>query len=368
MTRGRVSGGLPGSPAPSHVGRRQLEANLSLGTPVVSHTTSKHARRTGARPVAIPASMRAAAIDRFGGPEVITLHTLPVPEIGERGVLIAVHTAGVAGWDADMREGWSPTGRTSFPFVPGTDGSGTVVKLGSRVRRFTVGDQVYAASFEKAGWYAEYVAVETDQASHLPEGLDLTHAGAIPIVGATALPGIDDVLHLKRGESVIIHGASGGVGCLALQFAKYRRARVLATARGEDGLAFVRRLGADAAVDGQRGDLEAAARQLAPHGIDAVLALAGGEQLERCLRAVRPGGRVAYPNGVEPAPRKRRGIELHSYDGSFESGDLDRLGRAAHAAKLKVPIASRYPLEEAAEAHGRLARGHVFGKVVLRIG
>ena len=335
---------------------------------MASHTTVEHDGRTGRHPVSIPATMRAAAIDRFGGLDVITLHTLPVPEIDERGVLIAVHTSGVAGWDADMREGWSPTGRTKLPFVLGTDGSGTVVKVGSRVRRFGIGDQVYAASFEKAGWYAEYVAVESGQASHLPEGLDLTHAGAIPIVGATALQGIDDVLHAKRGESVVVHGAAGGVGSLALQFAKYRGARVLATASDDDGVAFVRRLGADDAVDGRHGDLETAARQFAPDGIDAVFALVGGEQLERCLRAVRPGGRVAYPNGVEPAPRKRRGIELVSYDGSFESGDLDRLGRAAHAAKLKVPIAARYPLEEAAQAHVRLAQGHVFGKIILRIG
>ena len=335
---------------------------------MASHTTAAPERRTGRPPVAIPATMRAAAIDRFGGPDAIRLHTLPVPEIDERGVLIAVHTCGVAGWDADMREGWSPTGGTKFPFVLGTDGSGTVVKLGSRVRRFEIGDKVYAASFEKAGWYAEYVAVGSHQAARLPQGLDLTHAGAIPIVGATALPGIDDVLHVKRGEDIVVHGASGGVGSLALQFAKQRGARVLATGPGDDGVAFVRRLGADAAVDGRHGDLETAARQFAPDGIDAVLALVGGEQLERCLRAVRPGGRVAYPEGVEPAPRKRRGIEVLSYNGSFESADLERLGRATHAAKLKIPIAARYPLEEAAQAHVRLAQGHVFGKIILRIG
>jgi NADPH2:quinone reductase len=334
---------------------------------MASHTTVERGRRTGSQ-VSIPATMRAAAIDRPGGPEVITLHTLAVPEIGERGVLIAVHTSGVAGWDADMREGWSPTGRVEFPFVLGTDGSGTVVKVGSRVRRFEVGDRVYAASFETAGWYAEYVAVQVDQASHLPEGLDLTHAGAIPIVGCTGLQGIEDVLHVRRGERVVIHGASGGVGSLALQFAKHRGARVLGTGPGADGVAFVRRLGADDAVDGKHGDLETAARQFAPEGIDAVLALIGGEQLEHCLRAVRSGGRVAYPNGVEPAPRKRRGIEVVSYDGSFEAGDLDRLGRTARAAKLKVPIAARFPLEEAAQAHVRLAQGHVFGKIVLRIG
>jgi NADPH:quinone reductase-like Zn-dependent oxidoreductase len=312
--------------------------------------------------------MRAAAIDRFGGPEVITLHTLPVPEIGERGVLIAVHTSGVAGWDADMRQGWSPRGRTKLPFIPGTDGSGTVVQVGTRVRRFQVGDQVYAASFEKAGWYAEYVAVEADQAAHLPEGLDLTKAGAIPITGTTALQGIENVLHVKRRENVVVHGGSGGVGILALQFAKHRGARVLATASGADGVALVRRLGADDGVDARHGDLTVSARQFAPDGVDAVLALVGGESLEQLLRAVRTGGRVAYPGGVEPAPKKRRGVEVLSYDGNFEAPALDRLGRTARAARLNVPIAARFPLEQASEAHVRLAEGHVLGKIVLRIG
>lgn len=334
---------------------------------MASRTTVERSGRPAGRPATIPATMRAAAIDRFGGPEVITLHTLPVPEIDERGVLIAVHTSGVAGWDADMRQGWSPTGRTKFPFVLGTDGSGTVVRVGSRVRRFQVGDRVYASSFEKAGWYAEYVAVEVDQAAHLPEALDLTHAGAIPITGATALQGIEDVLHVKRGENVVVHGASGAVGSLALQFAKHRGARVLGTASGEDGVALVRRLGADDAIDGKHGDLEASARQFAPEGIDAVLALAG-ESLEKLLRAVRTGGRLVYPQGVEPAPRKRRGVEVMPYDAHLEARELDRLGRAARAAGLKVPIAARFPLEEAAQAHVRLAQGHVLGKIVLRIG
>lgn len=316
----------------------------------------------------VPATMRAAAIDRFGGPDVIAIHILPVPEVRHRDVLIAVHTAGVAGWDADMRDGWSPTGRTRFPFVLGTDGSGTVVAVGDRVRRLAVGERVYASSFETGGFYAEYVAVVADNAAPVPEGLDLKRAGAIPITGVTALQGIDDVLHVKRGEAVVVHGAAGGVGTLAVQFAKLRGARVLGTATTQEGLALVRRLGADAAVNGRLEDLGAAARRFAPGGIDAVLALAGGEPLEQCLGAVRPGGRVAYPNGVEPAPKRRRGFELLRYDGLIGVRELARLSRAVKTARLKVPIAATYPLEAAARAHERLAEGHVLGKIVLRIG
>ena len=332
---------------------------------MATRTMVARAPRRG--PHAVPATMRAAAIDRFGGPEVITIHVLPVPEVGARDVLIAVHTAGVAGWDADMREGWSPTGRTRLPFVLGTDGSGTVVRVGSHVRRLKPGDRVYGSSFESGGFYAEYVAVMADSAAAVPEKLDLKRAGALPITGVMALQGIDDVLRVRRGEAVVVHGAAGGVGSLALQFAKLRGARVLATATSEDGMAFVRRLGADGAADGRREDLAEAARRFAPAGIDAILALAGGDPLERCLDAVRRGGRVAYPTGVEPIPKKRSGLRILAYDGVINVRTLTRLARAAERAHLRINIPAAYALEEAARAHQRLAEGHILGKIVLRI-
>jgi NADPH:quinone reductase len=314
--------------------------------------------------------MRAAPIDRFGGPDVLKSRVLPVPEIDPSEVLIAIHTAGVGSWDGDIREGWWPTGkRPAFPLVLGTDGSGTIAAVGSRVRRFTPGDAVYAYSFAtlKGGFYAEYVAVAAENVGRLPETLSLKEAGAVTATGLTAIQGIDDVLHVSHGEAVVIHGASGGVGSLALQFAKMRGARVLATASGQDGIALVRRLGADAAVDARRDDLGVAANEFAADGIDAVLALAGGKPLTRLLDAVRRGGRVAFPNGVEPAPRKRRGLSVHSYDARPGVREFERLGRAIEAARLKVPIAASYPLDRAARAHRRLASGHVLGKIVLRI-
>jgi NADPH:quinone reductase-like Zn-dependent oxidoreductase len=318
----------------------------------------------------VPMMMRAAAIDRFGGPEVLTLHVLRVPEIDADEVLIAVHTAGVGSWDADIREGWWPDDEPPrFPLVLGTDGSGRIAAVGSRVRRFAPGDLVYAYSFAnpKGGFYAEYVAVAAGKVGRPPEILSLKEAGAVATTGLTAIQGVDDVLHVTRGEAVVIHGASGGVGSLALQFAKMRGARVLATASGRDGVAFVRRLGADAAADGRREDLRAAALRFAPDGVDAVLAFAGGKPLTRLLDAVKRGGRVAFPNGVEPAPRKRRGLRIQSYDATAGVREFERLGRAIEAARLKVPIAASYPLQQASRAHQRLARGHVLGKIVLRI-
>jgi NADPH2:quinone reductase len=317
----------------------------------------------------IPETMRAVAIDRFGPPEVLTLHTLPVPVPDANEVLMAVHTAGVGSWDADMRGGWWPFGRPRFPIVLGSDGSGTVAAVGARVRRLKVGEKVYAYSFNnpKGGFYAEYAAVPAERVMHIPAVLDLKRAGAIGTTGITALQGVDDALQIKKGEAVIIHGASGGVGTLAVQFAKLRGARVFATASGDDGIRLVRRLGADVAVDGRKEDITAAARRFAPDGVDAVLAFAG-DNLARCLDALQGGGRVAYPNGVEPAPRKRAGIKITAYDGVPGVREFQRLNRAIEAAKLKVPIADTYKLAEAAKAHERLAAGHVLGKVVLRVG
>jgi NADPH:quinone reductase len=317
----------------------------------------------------IPEVMRAAAIDRFGGPEVLTLHRLPVPVTEANEVLIAVATAGVGGWDAEMRAGWWPSGRPRFPLVLGSDGAGIVAAAGARVRRFKPGDRVYGYSFAnpKGGFYAEFVAVAVDGVAPIPAGLDLEHAGAVPVIGLTALQGIDEALRVKRGEAIIVHGASGGVGHLALQFAKFRGARVLATATGDDGVAFVRRLGADDAVDGKKDDIAAAARAFAPDGVDAVLALAGGPALTQCLDALRRGGRVAYPNGVEPKPRKRRGVEVTAYDAVADAVHWQRLERALEGAKPEIVIAEIYPLEEAAEAHRRIEAGHVLGKIVLGI-
>ena len=319
--------------------------------------------------IKIPKTMRAVAIDHFGGPEVLTLHSLPVPVPEPHEVLIRLHTAGVGGWDAQMRGGWWPEGRPRFPAVLGSDGAGTIAAVGSRVRRLQVGEKVYAYSFNnaKGGFYAEYVVVAAANAAPVPDGMSLKHAGAIPTTGLTALQGVDDALKTKAGDSLIIHGASGGVGTMAVQFAKARGARVLAIASGADGKALVRRLGADEAIDGRDEEILAVARDFAPDGVDAVLAFAGGKELTQCLHALRAGGKVAHPNGVEPTPRKRSGIDFIVYDAVAGVAEFNRFGRAVVKSALKVPIAGTYKLEDARKAHERLAAGHILGKVVLTI-
>jgi NADPH:quinone reductase-like Zn-dependent oxidoreductase len=307
-------------------------------------------------------TMRGVTIDRRGRVSVLDV---PLPHVGPREVLIAVETSGVGSWDASMR----PEGPDDR-IVPGTDGAGLVTAVGSRVRRFRARDKVYSYSYQnpKGGFHARFVAVDAKKVARVPRFLDRARAGAIATTGLTALQGVDDALNLKKGESVIVHGASGGVSTLALQFAKLRGARVLATASGRDGIALVRRLGADVAVDGRRRDILAEARRFAPDGVDAVLAFVGGKSLARCLDALKPrGGRLAYPNGVEPAPRKRKGVRFTAYDGTPGVLEFERLNRAVEACRLKVPIARAYPLSRAASAYRLASKGHVLGKILLRL-
>jgi NADPH:quinone reductase len=309
--------------------------------------------------------MKAAAIDRFGPPSVLRLHTLPVPKAGPRQVLIAVHAAGVGVWDPSVRDGsWHPSGRPRFPLVLGLDGSGIVVARGARARRFRLGERVYGSGF---GFYAEYVAVDELQVGVVPRPLDLLHAGAGAVTGLTALQGVDDALRLRRGETIVIFGATGAVGTLAVQFAKGRGARVIATATGAAAARLVRSLGADEVLDARsrRGVERLAA--LAPDGVDAVLALAGGDGLTQCLDHVRSGGRVAYPNGVEPAPTARRRIRVRSYDAKTTPRELARFNRAVSRPRFRVPVAAVFPLAQAARSHMRLERGHVHGRIVLRV-
>ncbi|MBV8784385.1 MAG: NADP-dependent oxidoreductase [Gammaproteobacteria bacterium] len=312
--------------------------------------------------------MQAAAMDHAGGPEVVTLHTLPVPQPATDEVLIAVHTAGVGIWDTGLRRHPEEITHSKMPLVLGTDGAGTVVAVGTSVARFKVGDKVYAYSWDnpQGGFYAEYVAVPAERVGPVPKNLDLTQAGAIATTGLTALQGVDDALHVQRGQTLLVHGAAGGVGTLSVQFAKARGARVLATASGEDELALVRELGADAVVDGRAGDILAAARQFAPQGVDAVLAFAGGESFERCLDALRPGGRAAYPRGVHP-PQPRAGLTVIDYDAVPGPKEYAQLNAAIEAQPLRVPIAAQFALADAAKAHERIEAGHVLGKIVIHI-
>lgn len=321
----------------------------------------------------IPETMRAAVIDRFGGD--LDIRQIPVPEISPNEVLIRVEAAGVGVWDpwerdgafADLfrkRYGVAPT----FPYVIGFDGAGTVAAVGASVRGFRVGDQVYADRYinPKGGFYAEYAAVIADHISPIPGNLSVEAAGAMPVDAITALIGLDDTLKLKSSETLVVFGAGGGLGHLALQIAKRMGARVLAVCSGQDGVAMARRLGADAVVEGRTEDLLAAATDFAPEGIDAALLTAGGNTAENALKALREDGRVAWPLGVQPVAERRPGIAYSEFMGDEAIPEtFEKLNCLIDAGPFEVHVARVFPLEQAGEAHRALGE-HYLGKLALR--
>jgi NADPH:quinone reductase-like Zn-dependent oxidoreductase len=312
-------------------------------------------------------SMQAAAIDSFGGP--ITPHTLPMPNAGPGEILIHVEAAGVGVWDPFEREGGFAKMmglQPHFPYVLGSEGAGTVEDVGQQVHKFRKGDRVYAMALAnpKGGFYAEYAAVGEQYASPIPDHLTMEQAGVMPVDAITALRGLDDAIRLQPGESILIFGASGGIGHMAVQLAKRMGAKVFAVASGSDGVALAERVGADAAVDGHKDDILAAARQFVSGGLDAALLTAGGKEAQRALEALRQGGRFAYPNGVEPTPSPAKGTTGQAYDGQPSPETLSKLNRLIEMAPFEVHVSRTFSLDQAAEAH-RVLDEHFLGKIAL---
>ena len=316
-------------------------------------------------------TMRAIALDRFGGPETLKVQTLPIPELGSDEILIHVEAAGVGAWDPYEREGGfvEVLGREAkFPYVLGTDGAGTVAAVGGKVKEFKEGDRVFAAELgnPKGGFYAQYAVVKAENASRIPGAMKMEQAAVLASDALTALTGLDEVLDLQPDESVMIFGASGGIGHLAVQLAKRMGARVFAVASGEDGVRLAKQLGADAVVNGRSDNVLEVAREFAPDGIDAALVTAGGDATDRALSAIRADGRVAYPNGVEPTPKAPAGVSIEAYDGEGGRELIDELNRLIEAGPFEVHVHRVFPLEQAADAQAALEQHHL-GKIALKI-
>ena len=316
-------------------------------------------------------TMQAVALDKFGGPEALKIQNLPIPQIDAQEVLIKVEVAGVGAWDPFEREGRFVEimgTEPSFPYVLGTDGAGTIAAVGKDVNRFKKGDRVYAAELAnpKGGFYAQYAAVKADNASLIPGYLTIEQAAVLPTDGLTALTGLEKILGLKSGESLMVVGASGGIGHLALQLAKRLGADVFAIASGDDGVQLAKKLGADSAVDGHGRNVLNVAREFAPNGIDAALVTVGGEETDEALLAIRKGGRIAYPHGVMPEPTAPDGVEIKAYDGETSRTLIDRLNALINSGPFEVHVDRTFRLEEASTAHQSLAEHHL-GKIALRI-
>ena len=320
---------------------------------------------------AIPTQMRAIAIDSFGDVDKLRLQTLPVPKPDAGEVLIRITYAGVAVWDPIEREGIFAkmmNMKPKFPLIPGSEGAGEVVAVGTGVTTPRVGDQVYAVGFlnPKGGFYAEYVALSADLTQPLPPSMNAEQASTYAVDAATALRGLDDVLHLKPSESILIFGAAGGLGHLAVQLAKRMGAKVLAVASGSDGVDLCNRIGADLAVNGRSDDIVAAAKRFAPAGIDTALLAAGGPAADKALTTLKSTARIAYPNGVQPIPNPPAGLTAAAFDCAPEPELFARLQRLVGTAPFTVHVAKTFRLEQAADAH-RMLDTHYLGKLAIKV-
>jgi NADPH:quinone reductase-like Zn-dependent oxidoreductase len=296
--------------------------------------------------------MRAITVSEFGPPSVLQPAEVATPTPGPSEVLVEVTGAGVGPWDAKQRAG--RFGPTPFPFIPGFEVSGLVAAVGEQAGRFPLGASVFGGP--KLGGYAEYAVVSIEELAAVPVGLDLEAAGAAPIGACTALEGLHDHLHLTAGESVLVAGAAGGVGHLAVQFAKAAGARVLATASATNR-DFLLQLGADEVLD-YRTDWVPAAT-----GVDAAFDCVGGPTWALCLAAVRDGGRAVTLLPGEDAARA--GVTTSTFNVTVTTARLEEAARLLADGGARIEISARFPLDEAAKAHELIEDGHTRGKLVL---
>jgi NADPH:quinone reductase len=314
-------------------------------------------------------TMRAVVIDSFGGPEQLHESKIPVPSPDRGQVLIRLETAGVGSWDPFEREGGyaemlgvSPP----FPYVLGSEGAGTIAAVGDGVTNRKVGERVFAASFlnPAGGFYAEYVCVDAGLVAPIPDGMSAAQAGAMGGVGMTALRGLQDTLDVRSGKTLLVHGASGAMGHLAVQLGKRIGARVIAVASGEDGVALADRVGADASIDGRVGDVADATRRFTPDGVDAAFISAGGPEADAAVATVRPGGTAAYPTGVQPEPASTTDVEPQAFNGEPDAELLERFMALIADRPLEVHVAREFAFDQIPAAHEALGEHHL-GKLAI---
>src|SRR3984957_1273712 len=331
--------------------------------------------------------MRAYILRYYGGPEGSLLMDVPAPAPGPRDILVRVGAAGLNPVDFKFRQGkLRAILRPKLPLVLGNELAGEVIAVGSYVKRFRVGDRVFArVAKDLAGAFAEQACVDEDDAAHMPRNLDFTAAAAVPLAGLTALQALRDELGVKPGQQVFISGGAGGVGTFAIQIAKWLGAHVTTTA-SKRGEALVRALGSDEVIDYTAQDISKAGGRF-----DAGFDLIGGKTLEQMFEVMKPGAKiVSIPAPPEPKTaikdlgdrralsalfwiisygirsRARRAGIGYRYLFMHPSGsDLAQLAELIEQEKLKVVVDKTYPFKEISEALAYVERGRAKGKVVV---
>ena len=331
-------------------------------------------------------TMKAIRQHEFGGPEVLRYEEAPLPELKPGEVLVRVHAVGINPPDWYLREGykdlppeWQPA--VSFPLILGSDMSGVVEAVATDVQGFSIGDEVFGMvrfpSMGESAAYAEYVTAPASDLALKPAGIDHVHAAGAPMAGLTGWQFLIELGHNEanpfqpkshrplplNGKTVLVNGAAGGVGHLAVQLAKWKGAHVIAVASGKHE-SFLRELGADEFIDYTKSPPEDIA-----HDVDLVLDTLGGPTTGRFLRTLKRGGAlfpvfIGFSDAEEAA---KLGVTVSMTQVRSNGPQLVELGRLLDTGTVRVAIDSTFPLADARKAHERAARGHIQGKIVLTV-
>jgi NADPH:quinone reductase-like Zn-dependent oxidoreductase len=306
--------------------------------------------------------MKAVVYRRYGGPEVLEPAELPEPKTHVDSVLVRVRAAGLNHADLAMQAGLLDAAvETYFPVVPGWDIAGVVQRAGPGAAEFSPGDEVIGylrGDVQRAhGGLAELAAADVRTLARKPAGMDFAEAAALPLAGLTAYQGVVRALGVRAGETLLVLGAAGGVGSLAVQIALVQGARVIGSAApGQHD--YLRSLGAEAA--GRDEALARQVRQVVPQGADAVFDTAGHGGLRAAAGAARPGGRLA--SAAEPGVPGATDVFAR-----LDAADLTAVAALAAAGRLRVRVGATFGLDQAADAERALAAGKTPGKIVVQV-
>lgn len=307
--------------------------------------------------------MKAAYIERFGGPEVLQYGDLPDPVAGAGEVVVDVVAASVNAADWKFRAGqYGRHSEVKFPQIPGRDFSGVVGAAGSGAD-LNIGDAVFGVlDVGREGTYCEKLAIKASFIAKKPDGLSHVNAAALALTGLTAVNAIEDTLKLKRGETVLIQGGAGGVAGFAIQVAKHLGARVITTtsAANRD---YVKALGADEVIDYNKDDFTTIVS-----GCDAVFDTVGGEVAEKSFAVLKPGGRAAFiASGMQAPKPNRSDVTALRPPVPRSRAAMERVAQLISSGAVRPPEIKLYRLDQAAEAHRLSESRHFRGKLVFQV-
>jgi NADPH:quinone reductase-like Zn-dependent oxidoreductase len=309
--------------------------------------------------------MKAIQFQEYGGPEVLTLGEVPAPSPGADEVCVRTIASSLNPFDGKLRAGmFKDSIPLQLPIIPGWEASGLVESVGAHITRFKPGDAVFTyPAFNPGGTYAEFFVAKAAHVAMKPRTISFTEAAAIPMTAQTAWTALIGVGEVAAGQRVLIHGAAGGVGSMAVQLAKWRGAYVIGTGSGESR-ALAESLGVDEFIDYRTTQFKDVV-----HGVDLVLETIGGQTQEDSWGVLRAGGiLIATAQPPTPERAKAAGVRAQFINTQPNADALEQIGSLADLGKLRPIIGKEFSLAQAAQAHALMHSGKANGKIVLQVG